>query len=64
MPASAQTIRPPSITWPAQKQKKITPEDEKRAIDTMCQLNDIGSNIAKIEGINAITDAGEQPLAR
>jgi selenide,water dikinase len=36
--------------------KKITPEDEKRAIDTMCQLNDIGSNIAKIEGINAITD--------
>jgi selenide,water dikinase len=22
----------------------------------MCQLNDIGSNIAKIEGINAITD--------
>jgi hypothetical protein len=44
------------ILTTAQKQKKITPEDEKRAIDTMCQLNDIGSNIAKIEGINAITD--------
>jgi selenide,water dikinase len=31
------------ILTTAQKQKKITPEDEKRAIDTMCQLNDIGS---------------------
>ncbi|WP_373896657.1 selenide, water dikinase SelD [bacterium endosymbiont of Bathymodiolus sp. 5 South] len=44
------------ILTTAQKQKKITPEDEKRAIDTMCQLNDIGSKIAKIDGIHAITD--------
>ncbi|CAB5500897.1 Selenide,water dikinase (EC [Bathymodiolus thermophilus thioautotrophic gill symbiont] len=44
------------ILTTAQKQKKITPEDEKCAINTMCQLNDIGSKIAKIDGINAITD--------
>ncbi|MBA5248093.1 Selenide,water dikinase [hydrothermal vent metagenome] len=44
------------ILTTAQKQKKITPEDEKRAIDTMCQLNDIGASIAKIDGVNAITD--------
>ena len=44
------------ILTTAQKQKKITKEDETRAIDTMCQLNDIGSKLATIEGINAITD--------
>jgi len=44
------------ILTTAQKQKKITKEDETRAIDTMCQLNDIGSKLAKIDGINAITD--------
>lgn len=44
------------ILTTAQKQKKITKEDEARAIDTMCQLNDIGSKLAKIDGINAITD--------
>jgi len=44
------------ILTTAQKQKKITLEDEKRAIDTMCQLNDIGASIAKIDGVNAITD--------
>ncbi|CAC9497351.1 Selenide,water dikinase (EC [uncultured Gammaproteobacteria bacterium] len=44
------------ILTTAQKQKKITPEDEKCAINTMCQLNDIGNKIAKIDGINAITD--------
>lgn len=44
------------ILTTAQKQKKITPEDEKRAIDTMCQLNDIGASVAKIDGVNAITD--------
>ncbi len=44
------------ILTTAQKQKKITKEDEKRAIDTMCQLNDIGSKLAKIDGVNAITD--------
>ncbi len=44
------------ILTTAQKQKKITDEDEKRAINTMCQLNDIGAKLAKIEGVNAITD--------
>ncbi len=44
------------ILTTAQKQKKITKEDETRAIDTMCALNDIGAKLAKINGINAITD--------
>ena len=44
------------ILTTAQKQNKITKEDETRAINTMCQLNDIGSKLAKIDGINAITD--------
>ena len=44
------------ILTTAQKQKKITQEDETRAIDTMCKLNDIGSKLAKITGVNAITD--------
>jgi selenide,water dikinase len=44
------------ILTTAQKQKKITKEDETRAIDTMCQLNDIGIKLASVEGINAITD--------
>ena len=44
------------ILTTAQKQKKITKEDESRAIDTMCKLNDIGAKLSKINGINAITD--------
>jgi selenide,water dikinase len=40
----------------AQKQKKITKEDEAIAIKTMCKLNDIGAKLAKIKGVNAITD--------
>lgn len=44
------------ILTTAQKQKKITLEDKKRAIDTMCQLNDIGAKLAKIDGVNAMTD--------
>jgi selenide,water dikinase len=44
------------ILTTAQKQKKITKEDESRAIDTMCQLNDIGTKLALIQGIHAITD--------
>ncbi len=44
------------ILTTAQKQKKITQEDETSAIDTMCKLNDIGSKLAKITGVNAITD--------
>lgn len=44
------------ILTTAQKQKKITLEDEKHAVDTMCQLNNIGEKLAKIKGVNAITD--------
>ena len=44
------------ILTTAQKQKKITKEDETRAIDTMCVLNNIGAKLAKIQGVNAITD--------
>ena len=40
----------------AQKQKKVTPRDYQEAVEQMCQLNDIGSKIAKIKGVNSITD--------
>ena len=40
----------------AQKQKKVTSSDHQQAVEQMCQLNDIGSKIAKIPGVNAITD--------
>jgi selenide,water dikinase len=44
------------ILTTAQKQKKISLEDEKRAIQTMCQLNSVGIELAKINGVNALTD--------
>ncbi len=44
------------ILTTAQKQKKITPEDEIQAIKIMCQLNEIGIDFAKIDGVNAMTD--------
>ncbi|BBB24035.1 selenide, water dikinase [Isorropodon fossajaponicum endosymbiont JTNG4] len=44
------------ILTTAQKQKKITPKDEIQAIKTMCQLNDIGADFAKIDSVNAMTD--------
>ena len=34
----------------AQKQKKVTSSDFQQAVEQMCQLNDIGSKIAKISG--------------
>ena len=40
----------------AQKQKKVTSNDYQQAVEQMSQLNDIGSEIAKISGVNAITD--------
>ena len=40
----------------AQKQKKITQADAQMAIDTMCQLNNIGAKLASLEGVHAITD--------
>ncbi len=44
------------ILTTAQKHKKIKAEHTHIAIDTMCQLNKIGSQIAKINGVNALTD--------
>jgi selenide,water dikinase len=44
------------ILTTAQKQKKLQPEDEHIAIDAMCTLNKIGIEIAKIPGVNALTD--------
>ncbi len=40
----------------AQKKKKIKEEHIDLAINTMCQLNKIGAELAKINGVNAITD--------
>lgn len=44
------------ILTTAQKQQKIQPEHIQLAIDTMCQLNKIGTELAKIDGVNAMTD--------
>lgn len=44
------------ILTTAQKQKKLLPEHGGIAIETMCQLNRIGSVFADIKGINAMTD--------
>jgi selenide,water dikinase len=40
----------------AQKQQKLRPEDEGVAEELMCQMNTIGSVLAKIDGVTAITD--------
>jgi selenide,water dikinase len=40
----------------AQKMKKVSDEDHQKAIAHMTQLNSVGSEIAKIAGVNAITD--------
>ncbi|WP_445946586.1 selenide, water dikinase SelD [Shewanella sp.] len=44
------------ILTTAQKQKKLQVEDEHIAVDAMCSLNKIGVDIAKITGVNALTD--------
>jgi len=44
------------ILTTAQKQKKIAPEDTNIAAEAMCQLNILGPDIAKISGVNAMTD--------
>jgi selenide, water dikinase len=44
------------ILTTAQKQKKLQAEDEHIAVDAMCSLNKIGVDIAKIAGVNALTD--------
>jgi len=40
----------------AQKRKKLKAEHEGIAIKTMCILNKIGAELAKIQGVNALTD--------
>ncbi|MBO6226466.1 MAG: selenide, water dikinase SelD, partial [Shewanella sp.] len=44
------------ILTTAQKQKKLQDEDSHIAVNAMCQLNTIGTTIAKISGVNALTD--------
>ncbi|WP_185236011.1 selenide, water dikinase SelD [Teredinibacter franksiae] len=40
----------------AQKQKKLKPEHTYLARDWMCKLNDVGTTLATINGVTAITD--------
>ncbi|MFV0277670.1 MAG: selenide, water dikinase SelD [Parahaliea sp.] len=40
----------------AQKQKKLKPEHALLARDVMCQLNDVGTDIARLDGVRALTD--------
>ncbi len=40
----------------AQKQKKLKPEHHDIAINSMCKLNKIGSELGKLPGITAMTD--------
>jgi selenide,water dikinase len=44
------------ILTTAQKQQKIRPEDLQNAINTMCQLNKIGADLATLDGVSCITD--------
>ena len=40
----------------AQKQKKLQPEHQHIARDLMCRLNTLGSSLAALEGVQALTD--------
>lgn len=40
----------------AMKRGKLLPEDEGKATETMLQLNSIGAELGKLEGVKAITD--------
>ena len=44
------------ILTTAQKQKKLAPEHTSIAVDTMCQLNRFGADIAHLACVNAMTD--------
>jgi len=44
------------ILTTAQKRKKLKAEHQSVAIETMCILNKIGAELAKIQGVNALTD--------
>ncbi len=38
------------------KKKKCSPQHEQLVLDTMCQLNKIGSTLGQLEGVHAMTD--------
>ena len=40
----------------AQKKKVVSETDHNLAVDQMCALNDIGSKLSSVEGVNAVTD--------
>ncbi len=44
------------ILTTAQKHKLLQPLDEQLAIDTMCQLNQLGEALGKLEAVKALTD--------
>jgi len=44
------------ILTTAQKQKKLLPEHQTLAPETMCKLNSIGTEFAQLEGVVAMTD--------
>jgi selenide, water dikinase len=44
------------ILTTAQKQKKLKPEHERIAPETMCQLNKVGAALGKLDGVKAMTD--------
>nr|WP_298441543.1 selenide, water dikinase SelD [uncultured Ferrimonas sp.] len=44
------------ILTTAQKQKKLEETHGQIAVEAMCQLNTVGTELAKIDGVNAITD--------
>ncbi len=44
------------ILTTAQKQKKLKPEHERIAPETMCQLNKVGAALGKLSGVKAMTD--------
>ncbi len=44
------------ILTTAEKQSKLKPEHAALATQTMCQLNEIGADLARITGVNAMTD--------
>ncbi|KFZ36605.1 selenide, water dikinase [Shewanella mangrovi] len=44
------------ILTTAQKQKKLADEDVSIAPEAMCQLNKVGTEVAKIAGVHAMTD--------
>lgn len=44
------------ILTTAQKQKKLRPEHERLVVDTMCRLNQVGTELGRIPGVKAMTD--------